>query len=119
MQTDAEPFLQRIRAFPDDDVPRLIFADWLDEQLCGLPPQERDAARARAEFIRVQIALARLPDDDRRRPNLLVAERALLESHGQEWTAPFRRVATGPVFHRGFVDEVNIDARDYLRHANE
>ena len=49
MQTEAEAFLQRIRAFPDDDAPRLVFADWLDEQ--GDP---------RGEFIRVQIALAQL-----------------------------------------------------------
>src|SRR5213080_3123291 len=119
MQTDAEPFLQRIRAFPDDDVPRLIYADWLDEQVAELPLRERNTARARAEFIRVQIALARLPDDDARRPNLLVAERELLDAYREEWASAFRGLATGPEFRRGFVEEVKVAARQYLRHAHE
>src|SRR4051812_25716015 len=97
MQTDAEPFLQRIRAFPDDDVPRLIFADWLEEQ------GGRDTDRA--AFIRVQVALAGLPEDHPRRSALLVAERDLLDRHHEAWEAPFRGLASGLVFRRGFVDE--------------
>ena len=112
MQTDAEPFLQRIRAFPDDDVPRLILADWLDEQ-------PDDGSRARAAFIRVQIALARLPETDRRRNNLQIAERNLHDAYRDEWEAPFRGLATGLEFRRGFVDEVKVAARQYLRHAHE
>ena len=38
-----DAFLQAIRDAPDDDAPRLIYADWLDER--GDP---------RGEFIRVQ-----------------------------------------------------------------
>ena len=49
--TDGEGLLAAIIAEPDDDVPRLIYADWLDEQ--------GDATRA--EFIRVQVELFRLP----------------------------------------------------------
>ena len=111
MLTDAEPFLQRVRAFPDDDVPRLIFADWLEEQGA--------AGALRAAFIRVQLALARLPPDDPQRPNLAAVEAALLDAHREEWEAPFRRLATGPVFRRGFVDEVNVTARQFLQHAHE
>ncbi|MBY0513000.1 MAG: TIGR02996 domain-containing protein [Gemmataceae bacterium] len=118
MQTDAEPFLQRIRAFPDDDVPRLIFADWLDEQAGELPAGERDVVRARAEFVRIQIALARVPDDDDRRPALVVAERELLDAYREPWTAAFRGLATGLEFRRGFVERVTIDPRQYLRHAH-
>ena len=46
-------FLDDIIAHPEDDAPRLIFADWLGEH----------GDEARAEFIRVQVALAkkRLP----------------------------------------------------------
>ena len=58
MYTEAEAFLQRVRAYPDDDTPRLIFADWLEEQEDRLP-----GAADRARFIRVQVALARLADE--------------------------------------------------------
>lgn len=111
MQTDAEPFLQRIRAFPDDDVPRLIFADWLEEQ--------GGADAARAAFIRVQVALAGLQEDDPGRPALVNTEQFLLDAHRDEWETPFRGLATGLVFRRGFVEEVKVAARQYLRHANE
>ena len=70
MQTEAEAFLQRIRAYPDDDAQRLIFADWLDEQ--GDP---------RGRFVRVQLALAHLPDGDRARGALVAEERQLLDAH--------------------------------------
>src|SRR5437764_1020348 len=117
MQTDAEPFLQRIRAYPDDDVPRLIFADWLDERAAELAAGERAEAHDRAEFIRIQLALARTPEDDRRRPNLLVAEREHLDAYRENWAAAFRGLATGLEFRRGFVEEVKIAARQYVQHA--
>lgn len=44
--------ISAVAASPDDDTPRLVFADWLDDQ--GAPE-----AAARAEFIRVQCELAR------------------------------------------------------------
>jgi uncharacterized protein (TIGR02996 family) len=47
--SDAAALLAAIRAAPDDDAPRLIYADWLDEH----------SQPERAEFIRVQCELAR------------------------------------------------------------
>ena len=48
---DGELLLAAIRANPADDLPRLVYADWLDEQVpC---PDE-----GKAEFIRVQCELA-------------------------------------------------------------
>ena len=46
--TEREAFLAAICAAPDEDLPRLVFADWLDEH--GEPE--------RAEFIRLQCELA-------------------------------------------------------------
>ena len=40
-----DPFVAAICAEPDDDLPRLIYADWLDDR--GDP---------RGEFIRLQLA---------------------------------------------------------------
>lgn len=108
MQTEAEAFLQRIRAYPDDDAQRLIFADWLDEE--GDP---------RGRFIRVQLALAELAEDDPARKDLAPVERELLEAHREEWESPFRGLATGCVFRRGFVDEIKVTARQFLWHAHE
>ncbi|MDY3551891.1 TIGR02996 domain-containing protein [Gemmata sp. JC717] len=107
MQTEAEAFLQRIRAYPDDDAQRLIFADWLDEE--GDP---------RGRFIRVQLALAHLPEGDRARPALLAEERQLLAAHRDTWEAPLRGLTSGPVFRRGFVDEVKVEAKQFLQHAH-
>ena len=42
-------FIHSIREAPDDDAPRLVYADWLEDN--GDPQ--------RAEFIRVQCELAR------------------------------------------------------------
>jgi uncharacterized protein (TIGR02996 family) len=52
--TDRNALLRAIAANPDDDTPRLIYADLLDE-LGG------DANTARARFIRLQIDLVRNP----------------------------------------------------------
>lgn len=116
MRTEAEAFLQRIRAYPDDDAPRLIFADWLAEH--GDPD--------RARFIRVQLALARLVEEpsgvgfdyETTRANLMREDQLLLEAHREEWEAPFRGgLATSPRFHRGFVEEVNVAARQLIARA--
>jgi len=45
-------FLSAILAAPDDDTPRLVLADWIDEQ----------GEAARAEFIRLQIRIAALEE---------------------------------------------------------
>lgn len=79
--TADEAFLRDIAANPDDDATRLIYADWLDEN--GDP--------ARAEFIRVQIGLASLPEEDDRRWPLLAREQVLLAAHEGEWRRPFEQ----------------------------
>jgi len=50
--TEELALLAAIVANPKEDAPRLVYADWLDEN--GQPE--------RAEFIRVQIELAKIPD---------------------------------------------------------
>ena len=97
MPTDEQrSFWNAIRANPDDDTPRLVYADWLQEQ--GDEP--------RAEFIRVQCALARLPADRRKsrteRKRLQARNQELQEAHRDEWIAPLVAAATGdlPLFER-------------------
>lgn len=95
-----------------DDGPRLILADMLDES-----PRAID--HARAELIRVQIALARLPNDHPRWAELSHVEQTLLEQHQDEWTAPFHALADGLGFRRGLLDSVCMDARAFLERGDE
>jgi uncharacterized protein (TIGR02996 family) len=68
---------------PDDDAVRLVYADWCEEH--GQPE--------RAEFIRLQIDLARLPERDPRRllepdsPRAALEQRInhLLHAHDKHW----------------------------------
>jgi uncharacterized protein (TIGR02996 family) len=108
-------FLQDILEHPDEDAPRLIYADWLDEN--GDPD--------RAEFIRVQCLQASLPWDDDRQSELLAREAQLLAQHYEEWTAvcgdwPDREEDGGPglVFRRGFIEQLRYARlHHFLRRA--
>jgi uncharacterized protein (TIGR02996 family) len=93
-------FLAAVADRPDDDLPRLVYADWLDEN--GDPD--------RAEFIRTQVELAKLPDTDPRRAGLEDREEELLTPHKGEWGLPEFR-GQSQVMRRGFVERVNVDAR--------
>ncbi len=105
----ADAFLRDILDNPDDDVPRLVFADWLDDH--GDPD--------RAEFIRVQCALPHLPVEDDRRWELMARERHLILRHGKGWAGPLRWLVKRWQFRRGFVGGVALRAADFLRHAEQ
>lgn len=73
---DETALLAAISEHPEEDTPRLVYADWLDEH--DLP--------VRAEFIRLQCEL-----DRRRRANegwrsdLLIREAVILKNHAGDW----------------------------------
>jgi uncharacterized protein (TIGR02996 family) len=72
-----------IVANPEEDTPRLVLADWLDEH-----GDKHD--RARAEFIRLQCRLARLPEGDPERPALQKREKQLAARHWLDWLGPLK-----------------------------
>jgi uncharacterized protein (TIGR02996 family) len=95
--------LEDVCAAPDDDGPRLIYADWL-----------ADRGDPRAELIQLQCRLAAEPDDARRRA-MRIAENKLLKAHEAAWLAPLFAVLPPPpliayVFehHRGFVTSAKL-----------
>ncbi len=105
-----QAFWRSIQEEPDDDAPRLIYADWLEEQ--------GGAARlARAELIRVQCELERLPADAPRHAELKAREAALWAKHRKEWLAPLKPFASRIAFRRGFPDEVLVQGKVFLAHA--
>jgi uncharacterized protein (TIGR02996 family) len=108
LNTHEPGFLRAIAESPEDDAPRLIYADWLEEH--GDPE--------RADFIRVQIALAGLGEGDGRRHELRRRERALLRAHKQSWVGQLPTGVRLVGFRRGFA-EVKAYARadNYLKKA--
>jgi uncharacterized protein (TIGR02996 family) len=107
--TDGSAILRAILDNPDDDAPRLIYADWLDEN--------GDADRA--AFIRAQIKLARLPQDDPDRDRVVQTERTLWKANRDAWKAWVPKWAHVDRFHRGFLEEVRCDAEDFIAHSDE
>lgn len=107
MTTEAAAFLEAILASPADDAPRLVYADWLDEH----------GQSDRAEFIRVQCEIARLPAWDERRARLELRERVLVERHGHRWKAelPIFQGVIWREFRRGFVAHAQFDSFTTLK----
>ena len=120
--SDEEALLAAIRDNPDEDTPRLAYADWLDENATG------EAERARAEFIRVQIELETLPKfgealTEERRDTLTARESELLGRHGAHWLGPLplQSQSYAPhrvTFLRGFPEAGSFHV-DYLRERAE
>src|SRR5262245_58838195 len=104
--TSEESFLQAIIDRPDDDAPRLIYADWLEEN------GRTGADRARAEFIRVQVELERLPADDDRRAELAARQDQLLAKHWADWVRPLEPFGHVTGFRRGFPEGVALNSWD-------
>jgi uncharacterized protein (TIGR02996 family) len=114
-----DALLQDIRANPADDAPRLVYADWLEEQ--GRPE--------RAEFIRAQVECARMGEDDPRRAELQKRAAALEKAHAKKWLQPLRQALDRPgtrqleraAFERGFVRKLTLGPRraDFLDGAVE
>src|SRR5262245_47412392 len=75
-----QAFLDSIRE-STEDAPRLVYADWLDEQ--GSPEQ-----CDRAEFVRTGCRLTALPPGSARREQLLERLDDLLARNEEEWLAP-------------------------------
>ena len=73
--TDNDAFIASIREHPDDDVRRLIYADWLEEH---------DEA-AKGEYLRIVHALMTLPEEDSKREGLISRLLVISESVEAEW----------------------------------
>jgi uncharacterized protein (TIGR02996 family) len=104
---DERAFLDSIAADPEDDAPRLVFADWLDDH--GLAH--------RAEFVRLQCRLARMEEDDHERLDLELREADLLFVYGKQWAVMPRSTAEAlsRQFRRGFPDYLSLKAADFLK----
>jgi uncharacterized protein (TIGR02996 family) len=96
-------FLQAIKDEPEDDTPRLVLADWLEER--GDP---------RSELLRVQVEVARLPPDAPQIRMLAPREQQLLRQHADTWLGPLARFVSGWKPERGLW-RVFLTPRSLLR----
>jgi uncharacterized protein (TIGR02996 family) len=125
LMSDHAGFLKAICDSPDDDVPRLVYADWLDEQ----------GQAARAEFIRVQLALAPLEGTwGEGWAKLEARENQILLEHRDEFLAPLLALGLPEVinrfrdreqhgfdftFRRGFVEAIEVFGPDAIKQLVE
>ncbi len=102
--------IEQILQCPDDDAPRLAYADWLAER--GDP---------RGDFIRVDCEMEGLDEADPRREPLAERYNALISKHGKKWVKPLGELGLRPMFNnaiypslwfeRGMIEHLTIDKR--------
>lgn len=108
-QAEHEAYLRAILERPDDDVPRLLYADWLEKN--GDP---------RGEFIHLQYKLRRLSEDDEQRRTVEARQQQLLNAHQAKWLGPLAAFAGKELswqFRYGFVEAGELPVRVFLDHA--
>ncbi len=99
-----DALLEACRWAPDDDAPRLVWAD--------------AAGGERGELVVIQCDLARgglAPDEAGARRR---RERELLAAHGAAWAGLGERGGRF-AFRRGFVEAIELDARAFAEHGEE
>jgi uncharacterized protein (TIGR02996 family) len=103
MNTEQD-FLQAVCAEPDDDGPRLVFADWLEDN--GQPE--------RAEFIRSQCRRAKMDEWDDGYEGLAGREQELLEKDGKAWGKEALKFTKRVEWRRGFVDGMTLEPEKFV-----
>jgi uncharacterized protein (TIGR02996 family) len=102
----ADAFIQTILQQPDADAPRLVYADWLEEQ--GDPL---------AELIRLQCESAHLATTDPRHTELSARAGTLREVHNPLWLAPEHELKVAVKFQRGLAEVGVSRVRTFLELA--
>lgn len=101
--------LAPVLAEPDEDAPRLAFADWCERR-----------QDPRAEFIRLQIrGAARQHRGDVAALEAQGEADRLLARYGDRWTRFMRPFARGAQFYRGFIMLVTDSAAEFLHDAEQ
>ena len=97
--------IEAIRRRPDSDLPRLMYADWLEER-----------SDPRGELIRVQCLLARMSPMAAGWADLEARERRLLSDHYEIWIEePLVLIGVKRAeFRRGLIESLAVDAEQWL-----
>src|SRR6202011_4453577 len=104
--TQEQALLLAILDAPEDDAPRLIYADWLEER--GEP---------RGEFIRIQCELARLGGDDPRRLGLQGGGKELFDQYAFDWLGALYYESAVWQCARGFLATADVPVKCMIEEA--
>src|SRR4051794_19320978 len=94
-----DAFLRDIAEHPDEDAPRLAYADWLQER--GDP---------RGVFIAMQCGIHQDEERGTYREQLKKQQRLLLREHRERWLGDAAPFVFRYDFRRGFLDHLEIRA---------
>src|SRR3954469_12570150 len=102
-------FLDAIQEHPDDDLHRLAWADWLEE----------NGQDDRAAILRAQLEAARRDEADPSRDEHEDLADDLLSRHEKEWAGPVARWALEWRWRRGCIEHVTARAEALIEHGDE
>jgi uncharacterized protein (TIGR02996 family) len=119
--SERQALLRAVIDSPDEDAPRLVYADWLEEH------GQTEADRARAAFIRLQVEAARLDRYDPRRLDLEGRAEALLNAQREggvprAWLAGLENWGVNhhyTSFERGFPAVATVTPDELLDRGHE
>jgi uncharacterized protein (TIGR02996 family) len=123
--SDRDALFAAILADPDDDLPRLVYADWLEEN-------GRPADVARAQFIRLQIEMSRIDPLSDRFPQDYYGPSADLAALARQWLRAWlaelptavaaevwKRRPGADALRRGFLESVQLPPEVFAAVAPE
>jgi uncharacterized protein (TIGR02996 family) len=107
-------FFHALQQDPNDDLLRLVYADFVEER-------GDNASTAYAELIRIQIEMAAILPSNRwamqRIANLTVRQEEILAEWERVWLGDWAEILDKWVFRRGLVEAIQVDASVFLDYA--
>ena len=101
VMSSSQGLLNAIIAQPDDDAPRLVYADWLEE----------NGSTARAEFIRIQCEMAKRELWEEEFSQLERQSEKLLEKHEEAWKKEIGVKKAHLYYRRGTIEQLTLSAK--------
>lgn len=119
LSDERSSFIEAIQSDPNDNLARLVFADWLEEQ----GDSQGELIRLQLQIEELRESLAATPDFvevKREIAELQQREREVLDDFHRRTRDPLKQLgAHGVTIRRGFVDELIIDAERFVEFADE
>ena len=110
MSKTMEQLLEDVLSSPDEDAPRLAYADACEDR----------GDEIRARFIRLQIeAIHKKIENHPTSYEPALSAYELIDVHGPAWASSIRERVASYSFYRGFVESIKIDASKFLDSAPE